>query len=390
VAVPTRLQEAREPSVDVDLSSDQELLLQTTRRFIESTCPLTEVRNLSTGARDAGPDYRRQAADLGWFAFLVPEAHGGGSVSGNGALDAAIVATARGAHLQPGTFVGTNVVAHTLASVSHSDDGDHAKVLARLVSGDDAASWAAAGPAGEWDAGAGVQAVPHGTGFTLSGSKTFVQDADRVDWLLVTGASADGPAQFLLGAETPGIRIVERDGLDLTRRFADVNFDNVDVPASALVGTVGDPDGLVDRQLVIASLLTVAESIGAMDQVFTLAVDYAKTRIAFGRPIGSFQAVKHLLADTSLELEMSKAMALAAATSLGIGRDDAASVTSMAKAFVGDCGIDLAQNCFQVFGGIGYTWEHDQHLYLRRLTTDAALYGDPAWHRERTCQLAGL
>jgi alkylation response protein AidB-like acyl-CoA dehydrogenase len=120
-----------------------------------------------------------------------------------------------------------------------------------------------------------------------------------------------------------------------------------------------------------------------------MAVQYAKDRIAFGRPIGSFQAIKHLLADTSLLLEMSKAMALAAAERVGedvYGWEAA----SMAKAFVGDCGIDLGQACFQVFGGIGFTWEHDQHLYLRRLTTDAAFFGDPVWHRERLCELSGI
>jgi alkylation response protein AidB-like acyl-CoA dehydrogenase len=377
--------------VDVDLTSDQELLVETTSRFIESTCPLSEVRALSNGDRDAGPDYRRQAADLGWFAFLVPEAHGGGSVSGNGVLDAALVATARGAQLQPGAFVGTNVVAFALAASADSvdGDGDHAKALARLVSGDDAAAWAAAGPAGEWDAGAGVEAVPQGGGYTLTGTKTFVQDADTVDWLLVT-AGSPGPVQFLVAADTPAVSVVRRDSLDLTRRFADVHFDGVELPASAVVGASGDAAALIDRELQIACVLTVAESVGAMDKIFRLALDYAKSRIAFGRPIGSFQAVKHLLADTSLEVEMCKAIALAAARAVGTGRTDGASVASMAKAFVGDCGIDVAQNCFQVFGGIGYTWEHDQHLFLRRLTTDAALYGEPGWHRERTCRLAGL
>src|SRR5262249_26460854 len=151
-------QEVSKTSVDVDLSSDQELLFQTTSRFIESTCPLTEVRALSAGNRDAGPEYRRQAAELGWFAFLVPAAHGGRSGSGNGRLDAALVATARGAHLQPGPFVGTNVIAYALAAALDADTGtnDHAKVLARLVSGEETASWAAAGPAGDWDAGHGV------------------------------------------------------------------------------------------------------------------------------------------------------------------------------------------------------------------------------------------
>jgi alkylation response protein AidB-like acyl-CoA dehydrogenase len=131
--------------------------------------------------------------------------------------------------------------------------------------------------------------------------------------------------------------------------------------------------------------------VGAMDHDFSMTLQYAKDRIAFGRPIGSFQGVKHQLADTSLALEMSKAVTLAAARTVGTGEDDhGPQAASMAKAFVGEAGIDLVQTCFQIFGGIGYTWEHDQHLYLRRITTDAGLFGDPAWHREHLCQLAGL
>jgi alkylation response protein AidB-like acyl-CoA dehydrogenase len=146
----------------------------------------------------------------------------------------------------------------------------------------------------------------------------------------------------------------------------------------------------VARPLQIACVLNVAEAVGAMDHDFEMAVQYSKDRIAFGRPIGSFQAVKHLLADTSLLLEMSKAMAESAAEAVGSGRSDASEVASMAKAFVSESAIQLAQSCFQSFGGIGYTWEHDQHLYLRRLTMDAALYGDASWHRERLCVLKGL
>jgi len=127
-----------------------------------------------------------------------------------------------------------------------------------------------------------------------------------------------------------------------------------------------------------------------MDHDFEMTLRYAKDRIAFGRPIGSFQAIKHLLADMSLALEMSKAIVVAAARSLGTDDGYGLEAASMAKAFVGDSGVELAQNCFQIFGGIGFTWEHDQHLYLRRLTTDAALFGDPVWHRERLCQLSGL
>jgi alkylation response protein AidB-like acyl-CoA dehydrogenase len=121
-----------------------------------------------------------------------------------------------------------------------------------------------------------------------------------------------------------------------------------------------------------------------------MTVEYAKDRIAFGRPIGSFQGVKHQLADTSLALEMSKAITLAAARNVGTDDGYGAESASMAKAFVGDSGIDLVQTCFQIFGGIGFTAEHDQHLYLRRVTSDAAWFGDPAWHREHLCALAGV
>ena len=140
----------------------------------------------------------------------------------------------------------------------------------------------------------------------------------------------------------------------------------------------------------MAATLVAAESVGAMDHDFAMTVQYAHDRIAFGRPIGSFQAVKHQLADTSLALEMSKAVTLAAARTVGTDDDYGPEAASMAKAFVGDAGVELVQTCFQVFGGIGYTWEHDQHLYLRRITTDAGLFGDPAWHREQLCQRAGI
>jgi alkylation response protein AidB-like acyl-CoA dehydrogenase len=302
-------------------------------------------------------------------------------------VDAAIVAYARGGQLQPGAFIGTNVVAPALAAAGGAD---HAKVLDALLSGQESASWAVADPTGAWDGGAGASATARGGSFVLSGTTTLVQDADIVDWLLVTAATDDGPSQFLVAADTAGVTTRRLDGLDLTRGFCEVTFDDAEAPGSALVGAIGGAGGMVERQLQIACVLTVAESVGAMDHDFSMALDYAKARTAFGRPIGSFQAVKHLLADTSLELEMSKAIAFAAAEAVGDGRADAAEMASMAKAFVGDGGIDLAQNCFQVFGGIGYTWEHDQHLYLRRLTADAALYGDPAWHRERVCRLGGV
>jgi alkylation response protein AidB-like acyl-CoA dehydrogenase len=374
--------------MDLDLSSDQELMRSTTARFIESACPLTTVRELGADRATEGIDYRRQAAELGWFAMLVPDEFGGGTVSGNGVADAAIVAEERGRGLQPGPFVATNAVVCALAI--DGNDEQRTKVLPAIAAGEETATWALASSVGDWTLGAGANVTARGGGYVLTGASGFVQDADEADWILVTAAGDAGLTQFLVPAGTPGVEVKLLEGLDLTRRFCDVRFADVELPPSALVGAAGAAAGTVDRQLQVAVTLTVAEMVGAMDRDFEVALDYAKVRTAFGRPIGSFQAIKHLLADTSLALEMSKAMSVAAAKAVGEGNDDAAEVASMAKAFVSDSAIDLAQNCFQVFGGIGYTWEHDQHLYMRRLTTDAALYGDAAWHREHVWEIFGL
>jgi alkylation response protein AidB-like acyl-CoA dehydrogenase len=382
--------------MDLEQTGDQELLRETTARFIEDHTPLTKVRELIAGDAGVESDYLRDGAELGWFAMLVPEEFGGGSVSGNGVLDAAIIAEERGRFVQPGPFVPMNVVAFALATVGGEDQ--RAKVLPTLVNGEAIATWAVADSAGDWRPDRGVIATRRGADFLLSGSKGLVQDAHLADWILVTASGGpdtieggvEGTLQFLVPASTPGVSVRRLDGLDLTRRLSEVHFEGVEVPASALVGSAAGADEVIERQFQLALVLTVAESIGAMDRIFEVTVDYAKARTAFGRPIGSFQAIKHLLADTSLLLETSKAAAIAAARSVQLGGVEGAEAASIAKAYVGDCGVSLAQNCFQVFGGIGFTWEHDQHLYLRRLTTDAMLYGQPAWHRERICTIHGL
>jgi len=374
--------------VDSNATDDQKVLLEACVRFIQQTCPLARVRERSYSNITYAADYRRRAGELGWFSMLVPEDLGGGNVSGNGVLDAALVAYKRGGMLQPGPFVGTSVVAYALSAAGNEEQRE--KVLPALVSGEASASWAISPPAGHAAMEGGVTAQFRRGAYELSGCKTFVQDVDESCWLLVTAATDDGVSQYLVPPGTPAVTVVALESLDISRQFSEVRFEGAQLPSSALVGIAGKASDLVARQLAIAAVLTVAESVGAMDHDFEMTLRYAKDRIAFGRPIGSFQAIKHLLADMSLQLEMSKAITLAAAKSLGADDGYGLEAASMAKAFVGDAGVDLAQNCFQIFGGIGFTWEHDQHLYLRRITTDAALYGDPVWHRERLCQLSGL
>jgi alkylation response protein AidB-like acyl-CoA dehydrogenase len=305
-------------------------------------------------------------------------------VSGAGLLDAAVLAELRGHHLQPGGFADTNAVVATLARAGTAQQ--RADVLPALVAGESAAAWAFADPTGDWSGPAGVAATPVAGGYRLSGAKGLVVEPHAADWLLVTAGAPDGVVQFLLPATTPGVRVGVLSGLDLTRRLGRVRFDGVEVAASAVLGGPAE----VDAQLRVACVLAVAETVGAMARLFELSLRHSRDRTAFGRPIGSFQALKHQLADTSLLLEQSHAVATGAARAVQAGGPGAAEAASMAKAFVGDAAVELAHKSWQIFGGISYTWEHDFHLYLRRLTADASLYGSPSWHRERLCQLVGV
>ena len=374
--------------MDSTANEEQRMLLEFTERFIDDVHPLRRVRDEAFADPAYCVDYVRRSADLGWYSMLVPEELGGGSVTDNGLVDAALVAAKRGAGLQPGPFVGTNVVAYAIARAGTNDQRDG--VLPALVAGEASAAWVVGAPHIPGSSGGEIRTTSAGGDVELSGRSTLVQDAGTASWLLVTAGGGDAIVQALLSADTPGLSIVEVDALDISRRFAEVQFDGVRVPASSFVGTPGVSDDLISLQVAVASVLTAAETVGAMDRNFNVALQYAKDRIAFGRPIGSFQAIKHLLADTSLALEMSKAITLSAAELLGAGDAYGPRAAAMAKAFVSDNGMQLAQNCFQVFGGIGFTWEHDQHLYLRRIATDASLFGGADWQRERLCQLAGL
>jgi alkylation response protein AidB-like acyl-CoA dehydrogenase len=374
--------------VDEVVTDEQRAVLDAASQFAAKVCPLSSLRDHIHGSPEFRGSYWKQLAQLGSFSMLVPESLGGGSASSNGVLDAALIANALGRSLQPGPFVGTNVVAYALALAGTTEQQE--LMLPELISGHASAVWAvnSRGVGGVPDAG--VWAEPTDSGYTLRGQKALVQDVGWARWMLVTAGSPDGVRQFVLPVDAAGVYVHSKQSLDLTREFADVEFSDAPVGQSALLDERGQSMDLVNRQLAIASVLTTAQTVGAVAEDLARTVQYAKDRIAFGRPIGSFQAIKHLLVDASLSLELGKAVVLAAADALGTDDDQALQAASMAKAFVGDTGIDLVQDCTQVFGGIGLTWEHDQHLFVRRVTTDAALYGDAVWHRERLCQLAGV
>ncbi len=333
------------------------------------------------------PGVLRDAGELGWYALFVPEEFGGGSVSGVPMRDAVIVAEERGRTVQPGPFVTTNVVAFALAEAGRHHQQE--AWLPRLASGELSAAWAISDSSGTPEAGA-LTARAAGDGLELSGTAGLVSEGAGAGLLLATALGDSGEAvQCLVPTDAVGVEITQLTGLDITREFATVTFNDVHVPEDGVLAT-SDPGSFLDRLIDVAATLGVAESVGAMSRLIELTVGYAKDRTAFGRPIGSFQALKHLLADTSFLVEVSAGGATAAAHAVGDRSGDASEIASIAKAYIGDAGVAVAQACQQAHGGIGFTWEHDLHFYLRRLAVDRVLYGDPSWHRERICRIHGL
>jgi alkylation response protein AidB-like acyl-CoA dehydrogenase len=270
------------------------------------------------------------------------------------------------------------------------DDAQRDEYLPGLIAGKTIAAWAVAEPNDRWDVdGVGMEATADGDGIRLSGTKSVVQDAHVADVLLVAATVAGGVTQFLVPRDTPGVEIVPLEALDLARRFSEVRFDGARLPSSAVVGEVGGANEAVARQLDVAAALICAETVGTLDRCYEMTLDYAKTRKAFGRVIGSFQALKHRLADMLLWLEASKAAAVAAA--MAIDHDvDRAETVSIAKSYISDRGPAIVRDCLQLHGGIGFTWEFDLHLFLRRAESNAALYGGSDRHRDRLASMLGM
>jgi alkylation response protein AidB-like acyl-CoA dehydrogenase len=368
--------------VETELSSDQEFFQDTTRKFLEAECPITAVRALRDSPEGFDRGYWSQGCDLGWTSLLVSEDAGGGSISGSGVVDLSLVAFEFGRHASPGPLLTTNVVASALSADGATDE--QRAVLAGLLSGELVASWAWSGPRPNAGLGAtGVRARPSGDGWTLSGEARPVEAGCQSDWLLVTADSGDGLTQFLVPADAPGLTRKPLDGIDLTRRYAKASFDDVDVPSSAVVGSVHGAAAAVEHQLELALVIQTAETVGAMDRSLEMTIAWAFDRYSFGRPLASYQEIKHRFADMKTWLEASHAIATEATRAVQAGDESAAMLVSVAASYVGDQSVEAIQDCVQIHGGIGVTFDHDLHLYLRRATQNRVLYGDPGEHRER-------
>jgi alkylation response protein AidB-like acyl-CoA dehydrogenase len=389
--------------VKLDLTPEQAFFHGTTRQFLDDKVPTSLLRELRSDPDGFGRDFWRRGADLGWTSLLVAEADGGGSVSGQGLVDLALVAFEFGRYAAPGPLTTANVVA---AAVARSGTAEQkAELLPGLMTGDRIGSWAYAEPRPFEQLGAvGVRARLSGGQYLLTGTKAPVEAAGQADLFLVTavlateGDDAGGLIQFLVPAGTPGVSVSPMRTLDITRRYGRVAFTDAAIPASAVLGGPGPvvadtvvADTLVadtvaadvERQLQIALVIQLAELTGTMDRGLELTTEWLFNRYSFGRPLASYQALKHRFADMRAWLEAAHAMADTAAQHVQEESRRAGEYVSAGKSFLGVAALEVLQECVQFHGGIGITFEHDLHLYLRRATVDAQLYGTVADHRER-------
>jgi alkylation response protein AidB-like acyl-CoA dehydrogenase len=356
------------------------LFASTTQSFLEKEAPLSRLRELHAAGTSFDTDWWPRAAELGWTSLLVPDDLGGGSVSGSGVRDLAMVAELAGKTVAPGPL---HPVSTVLAGLVEAPE-DHQGTIESLISGELVASWAVYEPGKSWaPLDPGVTATPTASGFRLDGVKDRVEAGAESAVLLVVADCEGSPRQFLVPTDASGVRVESQRSVDLVKSYARVRFDGVEVDSSAAVGTAEQTPELITRQSQIAQILQCAEVVGILDAVLKFTIQWGFDRHSFGRPLGSYQALKHRYADLKIWFEACKAATNAAVAAVADRSPDAEMAVSVAKSYVGEYAPGMLQDCVQLHGGIGVTWEHDLHLYLRRVLLDRSMFGTPEDHNLR-------
>jgi len=336
--------------------------------------------------------WKQLAGELGWTAVTIPEEYGGLGLTH---VELAALLEVMGAHLLCSPFFASVCLAAN-ALLTAGTEEQKREYLPGIAAGETRATLAWTEAAGTWDA-AGIAARAHaeGDGFVLDGVKRFAVDGHCADLLLVTArlpdtCGEDGLCLFALPADAPGVKRRALPTLDRTRRQAEIVLAGVRVPADALLGEAGRAWPALERTRDLAAMALAAEQVGGAQRCLDLAVDYAKQRVQFGRPIGSFQAIKHKCADMMVAVESARSGAYYAACVAAENGEELASAASLAKATCSDAYFRAAADCIQIHGGVGFTWEYDVHLYFKRAKSSETLLGDPAFHRERVARQIGL
>ena len=379
--------------MDFGFSEEQELLRSTARKFLENECTSEVVRKRMAESAGITDELWGKIAEQGWLGLVFPEEYGG---SGLGFVDLTVLMEEMGRAVMPGPFFST-VLLGGLTILEAGTAAQKKDWLPRIAQGQAKVTLALTEPSARWDA-AGVTTLARksGSGYVLNGTKLFVLDAHIADALIVVarvGESKrpeDGISLFLVPRTTRGVGATLLPTMDQTRKLCEVTLADVAVPAEALLGSEGGGWAPLARVIERATTALCAEMCGGAQRVLDMTTDYAKIRIAFGRPIGSYQGVKHKAADMLVDVENAKSLTYYAAWAVDENVPEAALAVSMAKAYVSDAFRKVAGAGIQLHGGIGFTWEHDLHLYFKRAKSSETTFGDATYHRERVAQLISL
>ncbi|GAB3226594.1 acyl-CoA dehydrogenase family protein [Mycolicibacterium hippocampi] len=356
---------------------EQMLFASTTATFLEKQASLTHVRGLHASGVSFQDEWWRRAAELGWTSLLVPEELGGGSVSGDGVADLAMVAEQIGHTVAPGPLHPVSIV---LAGLIEAPSGHEAAIEA-LVSGDTVASWAVYEPTrGFAPAHVATTATRTGAGYRIDGVKDRVEAGAESGAVLVVAECEGRVRQFLVPTDAAGVTVAPQASIDMVKRYARVQLDGVQVDESAVVGGAEQTPAIIERQRQVALMLQCAEIVGILDAVLTMTNQWLFDRHSFGRPLASYQALKHRAADMKMWFEACRATTKGAVSAVAARSPEAQMLVSVAKAYVADRAPAMLQDCVQLHGGIGVTWEHDLHLYLRRVALYRAMFGSPEDH----------
>ena len=366
-------------------SEEQEELRKVVRRFLDTKSSESEVRRLMD--TEDGYDtavWTQMAEQLGLQGLIIPEEFGG---SGYSYVELVVVLEEMGRALLCAPYFSSVALAANLLMAS-GDESAKKDYLPGIADGSRIATVALAEESGRWDEdGVTLAATGSGSDWTLSGEKLFVLDGHAAGLVLVAARTGAGVSVFAVEAGTAGFTATSLSTMDQTRKQARLTF--AETPAR-LVGSDGQGWAAILKMLDLAVVALAAEQVGGAQKVLDMAVAYAKVRVQFGRPIGSFQAIKHKCADMLLEVEAAKSAAYYAGWAAAEDNDELPVVASLAKSYCSEAYFHATAENIQIHGGIGFTWEHPAHLYFKRAKSSELLFGDPTYHRELLAQRIGI
>ena len=367
-------------------SDEQQEFRSVVRRFLEAKSPTKEVRRLmETDAGVDGDVWLQLSRDLGLTAIHIPEAYGG---QGFGISELAIAVEEMGRVLLCAPFFSSTVLAATVILKAGSE-AQKLALLPDIAAGKSIAAFAFTEDNGRWDAGGvSATATPSGSTFKLDGVKSFVVDGHTADLVVVLARrpgslGADGLSLFTVRSDAPGLERRQLASMDATRKLARLTFSGVD---AALLGEAGQASVPLGETLDIAAICLANEMVGGAERLLQQAIAFANLRYQFGRPIASFQSLKHKAADMLLDVEMAKSAAYYAAAAADEGDAELPALASIAKAAASDAYMQTAIHAVQIHGGIGFTWDNDTHLWFKRAKSSEVFLGGAAYHRERLMQ----